>query len=194
MKNAFASLFLIVSFSLCLSSSIFADDHHPVVPGFERFSNVEEIEDAERGMLLLSELNCNSCHESNSTWSVNPKQAPILTNVGDRVLPQYFEPFLLDPHGTKPGTTMPDVLAGKTEAERKAIAESITHFLDSTGDPTQQLTSSADTLAGEELFHSVGCVACSLTNFTKATCTNFISTASNPRKENRFGNRSLTTR
>ena len=159
MKNAFASLFTTLLF-VCLASEIVADDHHPIVPGFERFSNTEAIEDVERGMLLLNELNCNSCHKSNSTWSVHPKQAPILTNVGDRVLPQYFESFLLDPHGTKPGTTMPDVLVGKTEAEKKSIAESISHFLASTGDPTQQLTSSADTLAGEELFHSIGCVAC----------------------------------
>ncbi len=163
MKNVFAPLLWIISalwinsISLCLA---YADDHHPIIPGFERFSNVEEIENIERGMLLLNELNCNACHTSDSTWSVNPKQAPILSNVGDRVLPRYFESFLLDPHGTKPGTTMPDVLAGKSDAEKKEIAESLSHFLVSTGDPIQQISSSADTLAGETSFHAVGCVAC----------------------------------
>lgn len=136
------------------------DDHHPIVPGFERFVEIEEVTDIERGNLLLNELNCMSCHESKSQWSVDAKQAPILTEVGTRVVPEHFESFLLDPHGTKPGTTMPDVLSGKPEAERKAIAESIAHFLASTGKAIRQTSGSEFVSQGEILFHKIGCVAC----------------------------------
>ncbi len=138
-----------------------ADDHHPIVPAYQRFIDVEEIGDAERGQLLLNELNCLSCHVAKkATWSVAPKQAPILTDVGSRIVPEHFENFLLAPHSIKPGTTMPDVLAGKPDDEKKKIAESIAHFLATTGQPMKQSPSSKLVLKGEKLFHSVGCVAC----------------------------------
>ena len=153
---------IIVACSIFSTSDSFAGEpeHHPIVPGFQRFIESEEITDVERGMLLLNELNCNSCHDSNSVWSVAPKQAPILTGIGSRVLPEYFEPFLLDPHAVNPGTMMPNLLAGKPEPERKQIAESLAHFLASTGELVRQTPSSADTSEGEQLFHSIGCVAC----------------------------------
>ncbi len=90
-------------------------DAHPIVPGFERFAEVEEITDAERGHLLINELNCNSCHGGESSWPVAPKTAPTLTDVGNRIFAEHFESFLLDPHAAKPGTQMPDVLAGKPD-------------------------------------------------------------------------------
>lgn len=160
MKYAFAA-YLFLSFALVSQSGLaLENDGHPVVPGFERFANVETISDAERGMLLLNELNCMSCHQSDSSWSVLPKQAPILTDVGSRILPQYFESFLLDPQAIKPGTTMPKVLSGKPEAEQKKIAESIAHFLASTGQAIKQNSRASFVREGDRLFHSIGCVAC----------------------------------
>lgn len=157
MKHALVAYLL-----LWFPQSLFAldNDAHPIVPGFERFALVEEIGDAERGQLLLNELNCSSCHQANSSWSVLPKQAPILTDVGSRVLPEYFEAFLLDPHGVKPGTTMPNLLADKPENERKLIAEALAHFLASSGQAVFQSSNASSVAEGEKLFHSVGCVAC----------------------------------
>lgn len=136
------------------------NDVHPVVPGFERFIEVEEITDVQRGMLLFNELNCASCHPGSTTWSADPKQAPILSDVGTRVLPEYFETFLLSPHDAKPGTSMPDVLAGKSEEQKKKIAESIAHFLATTGTSHKQTSTASLIAEGEKLFHSIGCVAC----------------------------------
>ncbi len=158
-RTSVATLLLLYSF---LPPSLVGQDNdtHPIVPGFERFLQVEEITDAERGMLLLNELNCASCHRSVSSWSVPPKQAPILTDVGSRILPEYFEAFLLDPHAVKPGTTMPRLLGDKSAADRKKIAESIAHFLASTGQAVKQNSSASFVTDGERLFHSIGCVAC----------------------------------
>ena len=133
---------------------------HPIVPAFERFIDVESVNDVERGSLLINELNCASCHQSNeSSWSVGPKQAPILTDIAKRVRPKFFEKFILDPHSAKPGTTMPDVLASKAPSEKKQIAESIAHFLASTGSTNATPPMPGPVANGQNLFHSIGCVA-----------------------------------
>lgn len=142
------------------SSFSVADDHEPVVAGYQRFKDVEDIPDHQKGMLLINELNCTSCHAGDSGWSIEPKQAPVLSEIGGRVLPDFFESFVLDPHGIKPGTTMPSVLAGKAEAEKREIAETIGHFLASTGKVTSQSSSAAMVAKGKNLFHAIGCVAC----------------------------------
>ena len=151
---------LALTFALIGCADASAGDHAPIIPGYQRFAEVEEFTPAQHGMLLLNELNCMSCHQGEPGWSIAPKQSPILTGVGDRVLPEYFARFISDPHVVKPGTTMPNVLAGKSEAERNEIAESIGHFLASTGKPNK-LGVSADAIQmGETLFHTIGCVAC----------------------------------
>ena len=57
---------------------------------------------------------------------------------------------------------MPDVLVSKSQAEREAIAEALTHFLvaqsTSVFDPAS--LQDIDTLQGKELYHTIGCVAC----------------------------------
>jgi hypothetical protein len=50
------------------------------------------------------------------------KKAPRLSEVGSRVNPAYIEAFIRDPHGTKPGTTMPDVLAQLEGEEKQQVA------------------------------------------------------------------------
>jgi len=155
----FLSIFSAISF-LTLPALAEDNEKHPLVPGLERFIDVETITNVERGNLLINELNCASCHEAKSNWSVQPKQAPVLSEVGGRILPEYFQSYLLNPQHVKPGTTMPNVLAGKSEFEQQLIAESLAHFLASTGTVTQQNSNSKSVSQGEQLFHSVGCVAC----------------------------------
>ncbi len=145
---------------LCLSTSVAADDHAPIVPGYQRFAEVEEFTNADHGQLLLNELNCMSCHQGESSWSMKPKQAPILTDVGSRVFPEHFARFISDPHTSKPGTTMPNVLAGKSDREKSEIAETIAHFLASSGEASKQGVSAAAIQQGEKLYHEIGCVAC----------------------------------
>ncbi len=80
-------------------------------------------------MVLVEELNCVACHQAEGTLPARSKTAPRLADVGSRVNPAFMEAFIRDPHGTKPGTTMPDVLARLPDDEKQRKAEALTHFL-----------------------------------------------------------------
>jgi cytochrome c553 len=112
--------------------------------------------------LLLGELNCTSCHQADASQAaaIQQKPAPVLDSVGARVQPQYLLQFLADPQATKPGTTMPHVLADVQEAARAPIVEALVHFLATTGQVTHSNPMRQALERGEKLFHTVGCVAC----------------------------------
>lgn len=135
---------------------------HPVVPGFERFQGGEHFDSIETGRLLLGELNCLSCHQSDQSQPlpVETKHAPILDDVGTRVRVDYLRAFLTNPQQTKPGTTMPHLFASLPEAERKQNVEALVHFLAMTGQPTEQPADPKKIGNGEKRFHEVGCTAC----------------------------------
>lgn len=142
-------------------ASLSAADASPLVPGFARF-HAQGQEPAAGGQLLLGELNCTSCHQAGEAalTHLRPKPAPVLTGVGTRVRPEYIRQFLLNPHKTRPGTTMPDPFAGWSEAERTEAAEALTHYLALTGIPSEQQIRPAAISKGDDLFHRVGCIAC----------------------------------
>ena len=142
---------------------IAADPHSPVIPGFERFHTNDQKSDVDGGRLLVNELNCASCHaDLKSLATIAPRSAPILTDVGSRIHRDYLTAFIANPHQTKPGTTMPDVLAELGEEEREEAATSLTHFLLSLKKPdfSMQAPDAVAAQHGERLFHSRGCVAC----------------------------------
>ncbi len=151
----------VVGLTIFATTSFAADLAAPVVPGFQRFHSTGQ-DPATGGNLLLGELNCTSCHaaEKSQLSALSPKQAPILDNVGSRVRPEYFAKFLSNPLTAKPGTTMPDLLAGWSEADRAAAVEALAHFLATTGTPSEQRIAPSAIGKGEVLFHSIGCVAC----------------------------------
>jgi mono/diheme cytochrome c family protein len=117
---------------------------------------------AQAGSVLLAELRCAACHEGTAPGSVPEKSAPDLKEVGQRVSADYLRQFLTSPQKAHPGTTMPDMLAGDSEADRSQIAEALTHFLvaSSTAASIEQTVGSIDRQLGQSLFHSIGCVAC----------------------------------
>jgi mono/diheme cytochrome c family protein len=139
---------------------------HSVVAGFERFFGAEdgsEFKDLSiGGRLLLGELGCIACHQPDgeAAQSLSLKKAPILDNVGARVRRSFIRALLTNPQQAKPGTTMPDLLAALPEAERAAAVEALTHFLASTGSPSEAMAEHAAIKAGEQHFHRFGCVAC----------------------------------
>lgn len=134
----------------------------PIVPGFERFHAATNQLDATAGQLLIAELNCTSCHQSPQSHSVllsNTKAAPVLTDVAERVQPEWLMEFVAHPHDVKPGTTMPDVLNGMNDDQRKQTAAALASFLiadrqivagGQPGDPNH----------GRNLFSQIGCTAC----------------------------------
>jgi mono/diheme cytochrome c family protein len=153
---------LLVLLAALPATLLSAADVPPRVAGFERFHAAADSDTLSGGQLLLGELNCTNCHAADPAWSghVQKKQAPVLDTVGSRVQPQYLLKFLADPQTTKPGTTMPNVLAAVSDAERPHVVEALIHFLATTGQVTHANPMRQHVTRGEALFHAVGCTAC----------------------------------
>ncbi len=145
-----------------LPRDLSAEARRPIVPAFQRF-HVSAGDPTDGGQLLLGELNCVACHKAEQSMVslINPKQAPILNAIGKRVRPEWLVKYIANPHDVKAGTTMPDLMTGKSQAERKEAAIAITNFL--VGDDViDQGGKGANTDIGKKLFHESGCVACHL--------------------------------
>lgn len=121
-----------------------------------------QLDPALKGQVLIEELNCVACHRGDASLVARSKKAPRLADLGARVNPKYLAAFLRDPHGTKPGTTMPDALTPLASADRQPVALALTHFLLSlkTNDFSLQPPDAVAALQGQRLFHSRGCAAC----------------------------------
>lgn len=147
-----AGQFLLLTLTLTLATARCAAQDGIVV-GWDRHD----------GRLLLGELNCVSCHDAAGNDRILPRQAPILTEVGKRVTPQFLRKFLSDPHKSKAGTPMPDLLHGLDAEQRTDTVDKLVHYLASLGGPIDQLSSGGSEFQierGKVLYHSVGCVAC----------------------------------
>jgi len=113
----------------------------------------------------LAELNCTACHEAPQPVLARlaPTQAPILGENGLDLTPQWIRSHLFNPQTEKAGTTMPDVLHGLPDAEKRDAADALAHYLISLQkkkDVPQAGFSTALVNAGRNLFNSAGCVAC----------------------------------
>lgn len=150
MKHVFA---FVISWLVVASSWAVAGD--PALPGNHPLTQ------AQAGDVLISELRCAACH-GGVQRSLPERTAPDLAEAGARISPDYLWRFLASPSSVHQGTTMPDVLASRPEAEREKIAEALTHFLVAQAKTpfTAELPEAVDRHQGKSLFHSVGCVAC----------------------------------
>lgn len=123
------------------------------------------------GLVLVQEKGCVACHESPEVESfVSAKKAPRLKWSGRWLNPEYLARFIADPHATKHGTSMPNLLDALDSQSRASTAEAITHFL--VGSAGSQFGFAASTPEAQQrggvLFHSVGCVACHAPRDTSA--------------------------
>ena len=134
----------------------------PIVAGFERFHLEPSTDLASGGRLLMGELNCTSCHRGDDAplAPVARKQAPILDKVGARIKLDHLRAYLADPRSVKPGTTMPNLLAGLPKAEVEADVDALVHFLATTGKVTESSTNRKLVVQGKTLYEQVGCAAC----------------------------------
>jgi mono/diheme cytochrome c family protein/cytochrome c553 len=143
----------------------------PFVAGFDRFGRHEEIDAATAGRLLLSELSCTACHTAEEQ-TLAPKAGPRLDGVADRLDRDWLRGFLSSPQTVKPGTTMPDVLAGVAAQDRETIIDALLAFLSTQHEPwpvpkagganpvLHRFWERGDRENGRRLYHTVGCVAC----------------------------------
>lgn len=137
----------------------------PVVAGYARFFGDAKSDAAAGGRMLLTELSCTACHKADFRGDVGltPKAGPILDGVTKRVKADWLVSYIANPHVLKPGTTMPHLFAGASEAEAKKNAEAIVHYLASLGGadgPTQASPKPGSAARGQVLFNSVGCAVC----------------------------------
>ncbi len=121
--------------------------------------------DIRDGELLLNELNCTACHKASDAVSARmlPRKAPNLIEAGARITPQYLQAYLSDPHVMKPGTVMPHLLHGHSDAAHEKSVDLLAHYIVSLGGPCDQTGGGASEYQiqqGKALFHRVGCVAC----------------------------------
>lgn len=129
---------------------------HTIVPGYERF-RAEALTPVDAGRLLISEMNCQSCHGRAAAEVLPQRKAPVLTDVASRVQIEHLQAFIADPQKVKPGTAMPNVLSGE-DAESSALA--LAHFLGSGGVTVPTPVADAAVQRGEQRFHAFGCAAC----------------------------------
>lgn len=134
----------------------------PIVPGFERFYAQAGSDAIAGGRLLLAELNCTACHQADGALAAHllKRQPPSLEGVGGRIVPEYAVKFIADPHGTKPGTLMPDLFAGVAPEERARQVRALVSFLFGSGRPREQAGNWQYAKHGDQLYHTIGCVAC----------------------------------
>lgn len=134
----------------------------PVVPGYTVLKASAKITPAAQGELLLGELNCVACHTPGLQSRVTAKGAPDLSEAGAHITPQYLRDYLSNPHGMKPGTTMPDIFHASAPEAKAGAVEFLVHFLVSQGGPIADPVAVMPSLVeqGKKLYESVGCLAC----------------------------------
>jgi mono/diheme cytochrome c family protein len=144
------------SLLLCLAAPALLAE--PIIPAL----TTSQLEPELKGQILIEELNCAACHSGEASLAARSKQAPWLEEVGSRVNPAYLAAFISDPHGVKPGTTMPAIMSQQSEEERNQSATELTHFLLSQqeNDFTLEAPDAVAVQKGKLLFHDRGCAAC----------------------------------
>ncbi len=163
------STILLVGISFFLSG--IAHSAEPFVSGYDRFAPSKSISESLAGQLLLTELSCTACHETDDE-ELRPKNGPDLNGVGSRVNADWLRDYLAAPHDIKPGTTMPDMLAGLPDAKKQNAITALTAFLMNQKQEFPEIIAGGlspvpyefwnkgDAELGKGLFHRVGCIAC----------------------------------
>ncbi len=158
------SLGIALAFSITNAFAAETASSAPVVGPFERFfrAQQDEAQLTEGGLLLLSELNCVSCHAPPAVWEERlPVRGKIsLAAVGSRLSTTEIAQYVRDPHVWKPGTIMPSLLH-EDAAKDGDLANALASYL-ATKQPKQPLKKypKGDADKGRELYHTVGCIAC----------------------------------
>lgn len=167
----FLRILACVLVAICGSNTLAADDDSPFVAGFDRFHRDSDQQTITGGRLLVSELSCTACHASEDP-GLQPKGGPNLGGAGRRYQRGWLNRYLADPQAVKPGTTMPDVMGGLPDDQKRRAVDAIAAFLSNqdAGYPVLKSTASnpiaeqfwlkGDKERGAELYHQVGCVAC----------------------------------
>ncbi|MCH2115366.1 MAG: c-type cytochrome [Pirellulales bacterium] len=116
-----------------------------------------------QGLLLLDRFNCGACHEGKWQYPNRaPHRGPNLKWCAENVDPSFIGRYIASPAHEKPAARMPHLLGRFDAATRAEAARAITHYVVAFGDTpfARQARDRVAARRGQELFHSVGCVAC----------------------------------
>lgn len=122
------------------------------------------------GEVMLARGNCVACHQASTEAAtrIATLVGPRLVGdaaVGTRLSASYLAAFIADPHGTKRGTRMPDVLHGLDAAAKAEQAKALAAYLSSQrpagwAPPAPTLVMPDTIKVGERLYQTIGCAAC----------------------------------
>lgn len=119
------------------------------------------------GETALAKANCLACHAASEAARerLKPVVAPLLSNAGGRLTPEYMRKFIADPLTTHRSTRMPDVLHGLKDEEKKEATEDLVQFLVASKESEASGPAPVDVLPaeiarGESLYRSIGCSVC----------------------------------
>jgi mono/diheme cytochrome c family protein len=123
----------------------------------------------ERGRLLAEEHNCIRCHQpadgDRMAHGLQSRQAPDLSQLGQRVYPGWIYRWLESPRKMNPSAAMPKMFSDDEAGCVDRFA--VTRYLVSLGGPIPASPKpprpnelKASVARGERLFTSVGCIAC----------------------------------
>ncbi len=118
----------------------------------------------QKGVVLINELGCVSCHDSSQNH-FKTRKGPSLSGVIDRVQVDWLKDFLKSPHNQTGGASLPGFsreFQDSGKLTRGEIQDALLHFLvsESTGVVSKIMVSDASVTEGDRLFHTIGCVAC----------------------------------
>ena len=171
MRLEATALFVAILWSCSPSSAAEVAAIAPHVAGYDRFGIHHEIDEQAAGRLLITELSCTACHHDDRPELV-AKRGPRLHAAGLTLNAEWMHQYLMDPHASKPGTTMPDVLGTLDDVDRDLVVQALVAFLQSQRQPFPEIRASGinpvpfefwrrgDAGRGKQLYHNIGCVAC----------------------------------
>jgi mono/diheme cytochrome c family protein len=139
--------------------------NHPYVYTFDQFHLPMDDADslARGGLLLMAEARCTACHTAPQGWKAMLQHAPgpDLSEVGSRLKVDELWLFVRSPQHRKRGTLMPGMFGSGPAEDVPEKVEAIAQYLLSLRAkvPSPQLPQ-GDVARGQQLYHSVGCVAC----------------------------------
>jgi mono/diheme cytochrome c family protein len=151
-------IMILVSFCLLVSCGLMLANKAPLSASEQTWTHRD-------GELLMAASHCDACHHTDDAAldRLAPSPAPNLAGIGWRASPTWLREWIASPHGLRPGTRMPNVLAGFDEEKRTDIAEDISHYLMTFGGGftvPESRPKDWDIDRGEELFATLGCRAC----------------------------------
>ena len=141
----------------------------PFVAAFDRFGRHHEIDRDSRRPDSADGIELYCVPPDRMTNCLAPKGGPRLNGAADRLDGDWIRQFLTSPQATKPGTTMPDVLAGIAAEERSHAVAALAAFLQTQheqfpGDQGRRIRSAAPRILGQRRTPAVGasCITASV--------------------------------